>query len=185
MSNMTILFIGGVIPRNVDDSPVDVTAYGSPDNAANVYQWNMINGLERQLGIPAQIISAPFVARQPGSGLSRRVKGFEWHHGVSPRDISVGFINILGVRNITRELAMRRAIIRWLEHEVGDEGDHLIVFVYAMHGPFLQQLQLIKRLRPLTEVCLVVPDLPEHMEDVPSSVELRWRPGEHQAALTS
>ncbi len=166
MSNITILFIGGVIPRSIDDSPVDVTEYGAPDNAANVYQWNMINGLERQLGVPAQIISAPFVARHPGSGPSRRVKGFEWRHGVSPGDVSVGFINILGVRNITREFAMRRAITGWLENEVSDEGEHLIVFVYAMHGPFLQQLELIKRLRPLAEICLVVPDLPQHMRDL-------------------
>ncbi|MFZ1177322.1 MAG: hypothetical protein WAO15_13855, partial [Mycobacterium sp.] len=30
----------------------------------------------------------------------------------------------------------------------------------------------------------IAPSWAERVEDVPSSVELRWQPGEHQAALT-
>jgi glycosyltransferase involved in cell wall biosynthesis len=42
-----------------------------------------------------------------------------------------------------------------------------------MHGPFLQQLALIKRHLPNCILCLVVPDLPEHMRDYEHASFLR------------
>ena len=164
-----VLVIGGVVPRSADRAPVDLKVFGSPDHAANVYQWNLINGLEGNLGSPVRIISVPFLSLARGLGGTIRVPGFAWRHSQSASDISVGFINVFGLRNITRELALRRALMRFLPGEGSPGRARLLVFVYAMHGPFLQQLALIKRRRPDAHVCLVVPDLPEHMRDLEHS----------------
>ena len=171
-TGVRVLFLGGVVPRHQDNPPIDLTQYGALDNAANAYQWNMINGLERQLGSSVQIISAPFISARRGIGRSRRVKGFEWGHDSSSEGISLSFVDVFGVRNVTREIAVRRAIRRILSETRGHEADHLVVFVYAMHGPFLQQLAQIKRLRPLAEICLIVPDLPQHMRDLDNAGRL-------------
>jgi glycosyltransferase involved in cell wall biosynthesis len=168
-----ILFLGGAIPRDIDFPPVKLTDFGSVDNAADAYQWNMINGLEELLGAPVRIISAPFISAVPGRIRSAWVKGFSWDHWTQnaederrQQDVSVSFLNVLGARNLTREISVGRAIKRSLKK--GDAGARrrLLVIVYAMHGPFLQQLSLIRRLRPLAEICLVVPDLPQHMRDL-------------------
>ena len=144
ISGFNVLFLGGMIPRESDNAPIDLTAYGALDHAADVYQWNMINGIERHLGLPARIISAPFVSAVRGKATKHRVKGFDWHHGGSSHDVSVSFVNVLGIRNVTRELSVRRAIKQSLTaRDETDEG-RLVVLVYAMHGPFLQQLALIK-----------------------------------------
>ncbi len=81
----------------------------------------------------------------------------------------VGFTNLFGIRNISRECSLRRALRRFLCDNSKRAGERMLVFVYAMHGPFLQQLKVIKRRLPSAHVCLVVPDLPEHMRDLEHS----------------
>jgi glycosyltransferase involved in cell wall biosynthesis len=170
-----VLFLGGVVPRDTDFPPVTLTDFGSLDNAADAYQWNIINGLEERLCAPVRIISAPFISAVPGLHLRAWVRGFAWDHhketqgaeeGRGQPDVSVSFLNILGARNLTRELSVRGAIKRLLRNQGTGDRSRLIVIVYAMHGPFLQQLSMIRRLRPLAEICLVVPDLPQHMRDL-------------------
>ena len=165
MPDLDVLFIGGVIPRDGDRTPVDLTRYGVPDNAANVYQWNMITGLERNLGRSVRIVSVPFLSPAARVGDPLRIPGFAWAHAGGADDVSVGFVNAFGLRNITRELALRRQLRRALAGPRPPGRGRLLLVVYAMHGPFLQQLAMVKRERPDSEVCLVVPDLPEHMRD--------------------
>ncbi len=165
-SGLRVLFLCGVTPREEDHASVNVEKYGALDNAADAYQWNMINGLERQLGASIQILSAPFITAQRGIGRPRYVKGFQWHHGDSSGDVSVGFVNLFGVRNVTRELSLRRGVKKSIAGGADDDNARLVILVYAMHGPFLQQLALAKRLSPSSEICLVVPDLPQHMRDL-------------------
>ena len=53
------------------------------------------------------------------------------------------------------------------------------------HGQSGGETMTVIRIGPLTELNVFVIDgNTEADRDVPSSVELRWRPGEHQAALT-
>jgi glycosyltransferase involved in cell wall biosynthesis len=167
-----VLFIGGVIPRGPYPTPVDLTAYGTPDHASNVYQWNMIKGIERKFGGIARIISTPFLSVAERLSPEVLVPGFPWSHVHSARDLSLGFLNVFGLRNVTRELALRGQLKKFFGRETSDR-DELLVFVYSMHGPFLQQLPLIKRRRPDAVICLVVPDLPEHMRDYANASRLR------------
>lgn len=158
-----IVFIGGVIPRKHRDvSPVDLERYGDLDNAAQTYQWNLITGLESNLDRPVRIISAPFIDARPGA--PRRVPGFRWKHSEGDVDLSVGFTNIPGIRNLTREFALTRALSRSaISHLTPDASP--IIIAYSMHGPYMQQVARIKRRCPNATTCLVVPDLPEHMRD--------------------
>jgi glycosyltransferase involved in cell wall biosynthesis len=176
MRDADLVFMGGVIPRAGDRSPVDLTTHGTPDQAANAYQWKFIDGLERTLGQSVRILSAPFLVKAKAVG--RRglvVPGFTWRHAEGGVDASVGFINFVGVRNISREMRIRRILKDFLISRDDSSERKLYVFVYAMHGPFLQQLGLIKRLRPDCHVCLIVPDLPEHMRDsARTNVALRF-----------
>jgi glycosyltransferase involved in cell wall biosynthesis len=163
MGDLRILFIGGVIPRDIDRAPVSVIEFGSPDYAADAYQWNLITGLERRIGSPVTLVNAPFVSA--GTRRPNRIilPPFRWSHGESGEDSSVGFVNIPGLRNISREWAIKRPLREWLAAREGDA--QLLVIAYSFHGPFLQQFALIKRLRPDALICLVIPDLPEHMRD--------------------
>lgn len=175
MPGVDIVFIGGVVPRPGDHSPVDLSTYGTPDQAANAYQWKFIDGLERTLGHSVRIVSAPFLAKSKNVAGRNRVPGFMWQHAEGENDVSLGFLNVVGVRNISREVRLRRILKGLIADHKGSDERRLYVFVYAMHGPFLQQLALIKRLRPDCHVCLIVPDLPEHMRDpARTNVALRF-----------
>lgn len=167
LEDVDVVFIGGVVPRPGDQAPVDLSTHGIPDQAANAYQWKFIDGLERTQGRPVRILSTPFLTRtKSGLGRQIRVPGFRWRHAESSDDVSVGFVNLVGVRNVSREARLRRVLRGFLRGSDSGDTRRLYVFVYAMHGPFLQQLSLIKRLRPDCHVCLIVPDLPEHMRDL-------------------
>lgn len=166
LPDLDILFLGGVLPRHTDGSPVDLTRYGAPDSAADAFQWNMINGIERNTGHPMTIVSAPFVSARSRALRERFVPGFRWQHADAKRDKCVGFVNFLGLRNVSREVTVRRPLESWLKGSASTRGARQVVIAYSMHGPFLQQFSLIKRRNPAAIICLVVPDLPEHMRDM-------------------
>ena len=67
--------------------------------------------------------------------------------GFSKRDTSnyryVKFINIWGVRNIFRKIALKKEV----QNFINDEDEEKYVIVYCAHTPFLQVANYIKKKR--------------------------------------
>lgn len=158
--NMNILFVGGVLPRELEDVIRGRSPRGVQD-AANTLQWNVIGGIESVMHAPVSILSAMFVGVFPGQYRDAWVKSFGWHHAAGADDYSVPFLNLFAIRNVSREYHLLQSAETWLK-KCSDKEDNVII-AYSVHGPFLGVLAYAKRKRPWVKTCLIAPDLPEYM----------------------
>lgn len=152
---MKVLFIGGIFEENHYEEIIEKTR-GNVDYSANNFQKKIVSGLKKN-EIDFQVISAPFIGTWPNSYKDIYFSGF------SKRDTSnyryVKFINIWGVRNIFRKIALKKEV----QNFINDEDEEKYVIVYCAHTPFLQVANYIKKKDTNVKTCLVVPDLPQYM----------------------
>lgn len=158
-ADLEILFIGGVMPRDEEAHVIERTT-GPVDMAANALQWNLITGLDQVMRAPVTLVNAMFVRTFPRFYRDAWVRGRRWSHAPGAEDESIGFPNLFGIKHLWRALAVARKARRWVRTRRPRTS---AIVVYAMHAPFVIAGAFAKRLDPGLKLCLVVPDLPEHM----------------------
>lgn len=154
------LFLGGVFPRD-DEAAIVARSRGPIQNAANALQWTLIQGFDEALGEPITLLNAMFVGSYPRLYRDAWVRGGSWSHAPGARDQSIGFLNLFGVKHVWRTVALAWAARRWASSARGSARRCIVV--YSMHAPFLVAAAAAKRVDPSLKICLIVPDLPEHM----------------------
>lgn len=152
---MQVLFICGVY-SNENTAEVLENSKSFADQAANVFQKKLIKGI-KQNGYRYKIISAPFIGAYPMGYKQIRFNGFS---ALDPEYRHVPFNNIWGIRNISRAFAVKKAIREYFDRETEDE---YLILVYSAHTPFLKAAEYAKKLKPDSKICLIVPDLPQYM----------------------
>lgn len=151
---MKILFLGGMFPEN-KMKEISNKSYGVIQNAANVLQWNIINGLRDAKNVELDLVSALFVGSWP-----IRYKDFYIHGNTVAEGEMISFVNLPVYKNISRYLHVLQYIKRWLKNNYS--GEQIVIMAYSAHTPFIKALKKMKRkYNVLTH--LVVPDLPEYM----------------------
>ncbi|WMJ78081.1 MULTISPECIES: glycosyltransferase [unclassified Sedimentibacter] len=153
---MDILFLGGVF----DNDSYIKKSKKSVQNAANLLQWNIVNGIESGLEKPVNILNSVFVGSFPEQYSEIFIKSYNWNHVKGALDRNVGFINIAGIKHITRACNLSKEIKKWASQESGEK----IIIAYAMHTPFLYAIRQAKKTNPEIKICLIVPDLPQFMK---------------------
>lgn len=156
---LEVLFLGGVFPRD-EESRILARSLGPMQNAANALQWTLIRGLDEALGAPVRLLNAVFVGSYPRLHRDPWIHARRWSHAAGAEDTSVGFLNLFGVKHLWRIGALVRALRQWV---ASPAGGRRVVITYSMHMPFLVAAAMAKRLDPSLRVCVIVPDLPEHM----------------------
>jgi glycosyltransferase involved in cell wall biosynthesis len=155
-----VLFLGGVFPE--DEEPgILARSRGPVQNAANALQWTLIRGLDAALGAPIKLLNAVFVGSYPRLYRDIWIRGRRWSHAPGARDDSIGFLNVFGVKHLWRTLSLARSACRWAASRSG-VGRRSIV-IYSMHMPFMVAAAMAKSVDRSMRVCMIVPDLPEHM----------------------
>ena len=128
------------------------------ENAANIFQQRLIDGLASQK-INLKILSAPFIGPWPTCYKDFSFHGFEI--GQSEKEIQyVSFNNIWGYRNISRSLALKDYVNRFV---VNSKSKNKTIIVYCPHTPFLEAACFGKKLDSSIHIHMVVPDLPQYM----------------------
>lgn len=153
---MDILFLGGVFDNN---SYVKKSKRGV-QNAANLLQWNIINGIERGLEKPVNILNSVFVGSFPEQYSEILIGSYNWNHAKEALDRNVGFINISGIKHISRAFNLSKEIKKW----ASQKSEEKIIIAYSMHTPFLYAIRQAKKTNPDIKICLIVPDLPQFMK---------------------
>ncbi|WP_095173683.1 MULTISPECIES: glycosyltransferase [Blautia] len=154
---MRVLLLGGVFDDSHNDEIVSKTRT-YVEYAANNFQKKIIGGLQ-ECGIDLEVISAPFIGAYPNAYADWYFDGFD------PRVIDnsgykyVNFINVWGIRNLSRSRAARRALKDFID---SNDSDKLII-VYTSHTPLIQAANYAKKKDSRIKICLVVPDLPQYM----------------------
>ena len=154
---MRVLLLGGVFDSSHNDEIVSKTRT-YVEYAANNFQKKIIKGLQES-DINVEVISAPFIGAYPNAYADWYFNGFDSH----VNDISgykyVNFINIWGIRNLSRANALKRELKDFIE---SDDPNKLII-VYTPHTPLIQAANYAKKKDNKIKICLVVPDLPQYM----------------------
>ena len=148
---MKILFIGGLFSEK---QKIDVykNSKAMPNMAANVHQWNIVNGL----GANVDIINPLFVGNFPYEYKKIYLNKEEWSHYEGNHNISPPTINLFGIKQITRLYTLTKEIGKWIKKNRTDK----VIVLYSLNTSFLFSLILAQFLYGRTKTCLIVPDLP-------------------------
>lgn len=155
-----ILFLGPLYPMEEEKRILDMTK-DRPSNAPNVYQWNLIRGMEEAMGQPMEIINALPVGTWPNACRQPLLPNRTWRNGDALCH-ETGCLNLPVVKQ-----AMRAARARQLLKKLLRPGDQ--VLLYSAYMPYLKALARLPR---SVTVNVIIPDLPEFY-DLGSTSRLR------------
>ncbi len=151
---MKVLFLCGMFLAE-HESEVIAQAKHGVEFSANIFQQRLYRGL-LDCDCDVSVLSAPFIGSYPITSKTFRFRKFS-------TDISdfntVPFLNVWGIRNISRSVSLKRSIRSFIQQD--DEDKRIIV--YSPHTPFLEAAVYAKRCDPRIKIVLVVPDLPQFM----------------------
>ena len=151
-----IIFIGGIYP---DFKMNEIKEkFGSlPQDAADLFQKNLISGLEEDICAPVTLFNTYFL---PSSFLSfDRTEAYEWK-GKYSTNYNLSYLRNRLFRFNSKTNAVVKAVSGYIENYCGNEPVNTVV--YPAYYPFLKAVKILKKKYKLN-VCLVIPDLPEFM----------------------
>ncbi len=156
---MDILCLMGLFPKEYEKEILKDSIVGI-QNAANKFQWGIVNGLDGIENIHFRIINSLYIGSYPKRYHKLRIPHFKFSHSKGANDLNIGFINLTILKTVSRYFGIKKEIDKWA---LDNNNEQKIIIAYAMTSPFLEILNYIKKRYPNIICCLVVPDLPEYM----------------------
>lgn len=150
----TLLICGYFAKEN--EAEIQSAARKPVEYSSNNYIRTLIDGF-RAVDDDVLVLSAPFIGSFPNASGIFCFKGFK---NEQTECIYADFINLWGYRNISRANSLIRAAKKILDD---NRNETFKVVVCSVHTPFMECAAYIKKLRPDTKICLIVPDLPQYM----------------------
>lgn len=163
---MNILFVGGLFPKEKENEFLLKSKNGF-QSAANVLQWALVDGFEKNHVKSVSIVTVPFLGDFPRDYRDIKVCGGVFSHSVDASDVSVPFCNLKFLNVLSKYVHLRRVLTKYLRSFYCSKEEDLYVVVYGMFAYHLTAVVgVIKRFNRLgkkIKVCLIVPDLPDMM----------------------
>lgn len=154
---MKVGFLGGIFPERIKDD-IYLKSKGLIQYAADAFQKAIIKGLyENQVDLT--IINLPYIGSYPLRYKDLKSDEFEFSNYQGSKDVNVGFNNLMMYKYYSRYRNSKRALKKWLS----SGGRNLII--YSIHTPFILAATALKKIYPDLRICIIVPDLPEYMDD--------------------
>lgn len=147
---MRIVFIGGLFSEKQQED-VYRNSKTMPNMAANVHQWNIVNGLTDEV----DIINPLFLGNYPNEYKKIFVAREEWSHTERSSNVSPSTINIFGLKQIFRLFNLTHEIRKKIKKQ-----DDTVIVVYSLNTSFLVSLRLAMIGHNDIPTCVIVPDLP-------------------------
>ena len=148
---MKVLFVGGLFSEK-QKKEVYINSKTMPNMAANVHQWNIIDGLQSHV----DIINPLFVGNYPKEYRKLYIPRTKWSHKKGSLDISPSTINLFGIKQIYRLFTLSAEIRKWIKRSNKQD----IIIVYSLNTSFLCALRLAQLCNKKVKTCIIVPDLP-------------------------
>ena len=152
---MKHIFLSGVYPKD-RESELFEKSNGKLSFAANLHQWNMIQGLDENLEEPSILVNTYFISAYPRFK-DKKVENYTWSHCKDAEDINVCFLNLRGIKNFSQKNEICRAIKEILKN---DKEEEVIIYIYTMRYCAMKAVQFLKRSGYRIHACLIVPDVP-------------------------
>lgn len=119
--------------------------------AANVHQWNIVNGLTDEV----EIINPLFLGNYPNEYKKIFIEREEWSHNERSSNVSPSTINIFGLKQIFRLFNLTHEIRKKIKKQ-----DDTVIVLYSLNTSFLVSLRLAMVGHNDIPTCVIVPDLP-------------------------
>lgn len=153
-----ILFLGGLFPKEAEREIIELSK-GNVQNAANVLQWNIVNGLDYNLKKPIKVLNSLYIGSFPLRYKKLMVESYKFNHCIGSDDYNVGFMNLMGIKAITRWTSLKPKLKEWALDGKSDK----VIIAYALTSNNLRAFKYLKKLNKDVCTCIVVPDLPQYM----------------------
>ena len=128
-------------------------------NAADILQWDYIEGLEANIGHPVSILTRMSLGVYPTRYKKPWIKGHHFQHCHESDDYAVGFFNAIPVRPFFfHKIGMHKAK-EWVCHNTANEKIFM-AYSYAM----VSVLQAVKKANPRVKTVLILLDLPMYTD---------------------
>lgn len=150
---MKLIFIGGLFNKDQIEN-VYKNSKTMPNMAANVHQWNIINGFSDDIDI--EIINPLFLGNYPSEYKKVFIKREEWSHKNGSKNVSPATVNIFGVKQILRLFNLTYEI----RNKIKKNSKDVMIVVYSLNTSFLISLRLALIGYKKIPTSLIVPDLP-------------------------
>jgi glycosyltransferase involved in cell wall biosynthesis len=155
---MKIIFIGSLFPQDRIKEIVD-NSNTSIDNAANNFQYALLNGLIFYYP-NLEIITQPSIRTYPIHYKKIHFKTSLFSFNQIEKNSCLGFINL----PIIKHFHKTRKLYKKLKDTLCKK-EKTLIFLYSIHSPFLQAVTEIKKRNKNVKVCLIAPDLPQFMSE--------------------
>lgn len=162
---MDILCLMGLFPKEYENTVLENSIVGV-QNAANKFQWGIVNGLDGIEEAHFKIVNSLYIGSYPKRYTELKIPSFQFSHSYNAKDINVGFTNLSILKIYSRYRGVKKQVDEWVKEK---NGEKKVLLAYAMTSPFVEILNYVKQKYPHVICCLVVPDLPEFMNT--SSIE--------------
>ena len=153
-----IVCLTGLFPEEYVDE-INKYSLTGVQNAANKLQWGIVKGLDA-LGENVTVFNSIYVGSYPRLYRKIMIPTFHFSHGSEKNDINIGFINIAGIKVLSRYYTVKRELDKWASV---DSGREKVLLIYAMTTPFAQLAGYIKKKYSSIKVIYIIPDLPMYM----------------------
>ncbi len=163
---MKILFITGVYPVEYIEELTEA-AYGKIQNAPNVFQWAVVEGLKEN-GSDYEIVSCPFLPSFP-----IHYKRLYTPRGPITKDgLWVGnmlrYSNMVAYKKMSIKRNLKNYIEDWVQkHSMSDE--RLVILTYTPYVPFIKAVKSLKKKYTNLVVASIVTDLVDDMMNFKSN----------------
>ena len=159
MYDYDVAFLGGIFPKELEEDILN-NSKKNIQNAANVLQWNIINGLDENLETPVKIINSVYIGAFPFLYKKLFIKTYKFSHKENAEDINVGFCNLKGYKYFSRKFHLRPVLKKWALKRTKKKK---VIIGYALTDTIIKSLLYIKKINKSITTCIIVPDLPQYM----------------------
>lgn len=156
---MDILCLMGLFPKEYEKTILE-NSIGGVQNAANKFQWGIVNGLDGIEDVHFKILNSLYIGSYPKRYRELKIPSFEFSHSEGAKDINVGFTNLSFFKMYSRYWGIKKEVDKWATN---NSNEKKAIIAYAMTSPFVEILNYVKKKYKHIICCLVVPDLPEYM----------------------
>ncbi len=153
---MEYAFLTTLIPTQLD-SEVRTRSKSNMQDAANALQWNIYEGLSRNLDKKIMLFNALPIGSFPQYYNLPFIKRSLFDTAFGGGNVNIGFCNIKLLRKFIQPMKIYRELEEWCKKS----NEPKTLFVYTVSAPFMSAVAKLKCKFPDVKICAVIADLPD------------------------
>ena len=162
---MKILFVSGLYPNEFIDQ-LSLLSNGNIQNAPNVFQWGVVEGLINN-NVDFEVVSLPFLPAYPLNYKNTRTLDGDITFSGKKIGKMLGYCNLMVYKTYSMQNVLYKYLSKWAN--INNSEDKLIILTYTPYPPFINAVKGIKKTHPNVKLVSIVTDLVDDMMNYSSN----------------